>query len=209
MKDLLFAQRVSRKWDTVIRGSQALMEALFLKPQVPKAFWEHVSGPHGGARHITHAELHANKVQTPRETPGVQEYKSYAMAGVLNTLLFERKSPDYPLATGAFDDQQYHFLPRPLTARKEASWRRMFLTQPPTTEMYLLWSQKEEGNCELFEVSEGVTAGHAMGVLKGVKDCYGHMPEDYYICTPQVFFAGDEDYEKGTWQRRPRLERTL
>lgn len=40
MKDLLLAQRVSRKWSGVIKQSKELQQALFFVPQEAEVGWE-------------------------------------------------------------------------------------------------------------------------------------------------------------------------
>ncbi|OMP82629.1 hypothetical protein BK809_0006939 [Diplodia seriata] len=125
IKDLLLAQRVCRRFASLIQTSTALQQALFFLP------------------------LPASSTRAPATTPALP-LRSYP-SGALVTETWERN----PLLASAFPpwfDRQapgsiysppfYHpaaFETLPLNAardaylRPEASWRRMLVTQPPAT----------------------------------------------------------------------------
>ncbi|KAK5715140.1 hypothetical protein LTR15_010557 [Elasticomyces elasticus] len=168
MKDLLLAQRMSRKWQGVIGQSKRLQQQLFFTPKESGSCWEFEAGDdedesetavQRGFRKITTAE-HIERVK--QGDPWVYEL------GELNTLLF--RSDNFRLDERV-EDGGYESFVSPWCMPvwdKHASWRRMLITQPPAGRVNTDFDfEPAFYYCEQVSGGRtGVTAGDLFRVVK-------------------------------------------
>lgn len=187
MKDLLLAQRVSRKWRAVINESRALQQALFLLPREADAYWELIEGPKD------------KLVRIPKDdyVRGV-ESKDVFRSGRLNQLLFEEIQYPYQGLVSRAEDggcEVFRLRFRPSAKHAAASWRRMLVTQPPAYELFTHYSYVKLGLvCEDDPFSTGVTAGNAMERMeKAESDGDQFEWERHFLSTANILFPNEEE----------------
>jgi hypothetical protein len=158
MKDLLLAQRVSTGWQVLIASSPALQELLFMRPRQPEA----------------------NQSVSPNSMPTRQ----------FNPLLIEHMSmwfsPQERNARQSVKDVPWgQTVSRLVFLRKEASWRRMLLAQPPFTAFELVHRVHFYGGDRVsvgcIDQQEGVRMGLAYdAAVKSVQGGHGYLPSSFY-----------------------------
>ncbi|KAK5705721.1 hypothetical protein LTR17_021409 [Elasticomyces elasticus] len=199
MKDLLLAQRVSRKWQGVIDQSKRLQQQLFFAPKQSRSCWEFEPGDdedesemavQRGFRKITTAEHYERKEQGD---PWVYEL------GELNTLLF--RSDNFKLDERVEDGGYESFVsPWCMPVRdKHASWRRMLITQPSVTRVSTLFefAPAFEYCDQVFGGRTGVTAGDLFKeVEKAVEAGCEWEFERHSITTTGLLFANPTELEE-------------
>ncbi|KAL5043278.1 hypothetical protein BDW71DRAFT_188305 [Aspergillus fruticulosus] len=115
VRTLLTAQRVCRKWQAVIRKSSALQIQLFMKPSPEQ--------PRSGERRETNPLLLHLWIRLWSGPARKTILKSLG-ENVADDTILGKLSPD-PHAVDAF-------------CRPDASWRRMFVQQPPTKRLSIV-----------------------------------------------------------------------
>ncbi|KAK5715142.1 hypothetical protein LTR15_010559 [Elasticomyces elasticus] len=181
-KDLLLAQRVSRKWCDLIRQSIVLQQQLFMRPRGADFAWH---GQRGKVTKITVDEYYKEHGKG-----------QYFLSGSLNRLLFEDC-----WKTGLLDrintNEVLRFRFKKPTLqfeREDAPWRKIFVTQPPAESIDVLVYLEDGSYVELsVENPTGVTAGEVMDCLKSAgRDGVNPVFDSHQLMPDMSEYPNDE-----------------
>ncbi|KAK4893525.1 hypothetical protein LTR27_008208 [Elasticomyces elasticus] len=155
MKDLLLAQRVSRKWRDVIGQSKEMQQQLFLLPQQATHTWDFTMV--GASQHL--------RIRRFRGETGHRKLEDYCWtfkSGEINKLVVEPiEDIDLFERADSGANELFYLDPKLLTFDSpDASWRRMLITQPPTFDLCTHFEFKNAGRtCESHNFPNGTTIG--------------------------------------------------
>ncbi|KAK5697849.1 hypothetical protein LTR97_006807 [Elasticomyces elasticus] len=138
MKDLLLAQRVSRKWRDVIAQSKELQQQLFMLPIEAELVWDRSFTEDG-----EWSELTRFRGDKSYRRPG--DYEHTFKSGDINELLLivDDYQDIWDKTSEGSASEYAKFRPNlPPLDNPEASWRRMLLTQPPTFDVDMCCTAK-------------------------------------------------------------------
>ncbi|KAK4547623.1 hypothetical protein LTR36_000580 [Oleoguttula mirabilis] len=188
MKSLLRFQIVPRKWRAVISESKQLQQALFFLPREADAYWELIRKPKKQLVTISKDEY-----EKKRETRFV--FKS----GEANELLFHNeKHAEWDLIDVASDQGSaiYEARFRPSAKHADASWRRMFITQPPPVSIFTHYPYRLRGlQCHNDAYPNGVVASNVWDrVVEAEAEGDTFEPEDgAFLPTMGMLFPSKEE----------------
>lgn len=186
MRDLLLAQRVCRKWKAVIEGSEYMQQLLFFQPGKAKFCWKY-NDSDDVSRSENLVRVEAEYQLLDEEAATTRLYDE----GEFNPLVFNQQSDDvipYWESAQESGNAFAEFLPQfghKSWSYKQASWRRMLVTQPPATYMV-----DGEGPCQYpyyaqcpSRCSAIKDVGRDTGLLAGdladlIEDCYMQSSEE-------------------------------
>ncbi|KAK5705727.1 hypothetical protein LTR17_021415 [Elasticomyces elasticus] len=138
MKDLLLAQRVSRKWRDVIAQSKEMQQQLFMLPREAEFVWDRSFTEDGDW-----SELTRFRGDKSRRQPG--DYEHTFNSGDVNELLLtvDNHQNIWSKTSDGSATEYVKFGPSlPPLDNPEASWRRMLLTQPPIFDVWMDYGSK-------------------------------------------------------------------
>jgi hypothetical protein len=139
IRDLLLAQRVCRQWRSLIQESQPIQRALFFVPTTmadpdtnPVSIYQFETNSLLASACAPHFEIPIHREFSGRYvcTPYDEHRRRYCLEWTI-----DRKDSRYVFRLMLHSDPQKR---HESFEYSEASWRRMFLTQPPTTEVELI-----------------------------------------------------------------------
>ena len=137
-KDLLLAQRVSKKWRAVVTENDALQKVLFLAPQEPSYRWRYKVSRSAG-------EYSFSKINARAKLGNDGAYGQVFDCGRLNSLLFQRRNLDVEIDERASQRGEtvrfwrlHSIFGHDRRAPSEASYHAMFITQPPVQKANML-----------------------------------------------------------------------
>ncbi|KAK4956877.1 hypothetical protein LTR10_006406 [Elasticomyces elasticus] len=196
MKELLLAQRVSRKWRDLIRQSIVLQQQLFMRPREAAFAWKWVNAEGGKTSHLKRITVDEYN-QTPDNHGQMSD-----LSGELNTLIFKQlRFNDERLIHEIYDgdgQQSFGFRPSHAVHEEKASWREMFLTQPPATRVspVIMLDGLRSIHIDDIVESEGVRAGMLAEVI--IKETENEAkqvqrPSRHYFTTADCICPNDEE----------------
>lgn len=177
--DVLIAQRASRHFRNTIQGSITLRRKIFIEPDwtlVGKVFDAHKPGNiQGKGPRTNNILLRAFPGSFPSTT--LMIHNDGASAGGQAS---DKREEWAWLVCLAYPAYLRHPPLAPKLAHPEASWRKMFLAQPPCREMYLAQRHKRGGK-PAINCKGGVTMGDFIDeVTKDRPSCEGRRwPKDF------------------------------
>lgn len=189
MKDLLFAQRVCRRWRDVIQQSKPLQKALFFLPSDPDVHWKLV-GTQDGTQKLARASKNEFNGQPSPDLFGT---------GILNPLLCRVASGSYQRQGNIDATRRSDILwlrGRPSDRYRNASWQRMYLVHAPAGEFeyYLEYTEDESCNwlnaiCETFAYPPNGKMSDIMSSVEQV-ECEGSLPKwnGHVLTFPDILF---------------------
>ncbi|KAK5680167.1 hypothetical protein LTS10_007094 [Elasticomyces elasticus] len=191
MKDLLLAQRISRRFRDVIGQSVILQQDLFMQPREADFAWKilETPGKWDKLQKITVKGCNGQDF-TKREVH---------LSGQVNEVIFKRLQ-DHGMLWRHENERFLRFIfSRPLAPWWEGgegvSWRKMFVTQPPATFMVARIFRSDYG--DLIEVTihceTGVTAGQMMDTLS--KNCTSGVKSIYEFRTDMKEYPSSEEMD--------------
>ncbi|KAF2206582.1 hypothetical protein CERZMDRAFT_89199 [Cercospora zeae-maydis SCOH1-5] len=186
IKDLLFSQRTFSRWRSIVKRSERLQQALFLKPEKPRLIAHYVNiCRHGQPDKETYSLVPATPAATreslARNRPGRTSYRQEGrvFVGRLNPLLVARTIPPgsfmgyqpsvcWDIASGT-TSITCTSLSRYRDSARSAVCRQMFLTQPPTDAVrcswrYLMPSRGHGGQADALETKKSEIVENSAGV---------------------------------------------
>ncbi|KAK5723108.1 hypothetical protein LTR17_013978 [Elasticomyces elasticus] len=206
MKDLLLAQRVSRKWRDLICQSIILQQQLFLRPREAAFAWKWIDGEGGKGNHLKRIT-----VDEYNQDPNDHGHHS-DLSGELNTLIFKQlRFHETRLVHELYDgdgQQSLGFRPGLAVHEEKASWRKMFLTQPPATRVspVIVLNGLQFTYTDDIVESEGVRVGMLAEVI--IKETEHEAkqvqrPDRHYFTTADCICPNEEEMRMEILEYRP------
>ncbi|KAK4956876.1 hypothetical protein LTR10_006405 [Elasticomyces elasticus] len=158
MKDLLLAQRVSRKWRDVIVQSKGMQQQLFMLPIEAEYVWDLSIAEDSDWFEITRStgDKNVRHLQRYLHTFNSGNTNELLVTSEGNQCLWEKASP-----LGAYEPLILRNLPS--LDNPDASWRRMLLSQPPSYKLYTQYPDKDGDPMDADEdCPNGVTMSDAV-----------------------------------------------
>jgi len=182
MKQLLLSQRVSRRWRDFIQKTPSIQRILFMKPEWPESSWDYRSS---GDHFFMYKSL-------TRRPPNGSDHSGRVILGVrYNPLIFTKieglgdmsvfgRTISHPAVYLQFDL---------LSSQRggsngEESWRRMYLTQPPWSDLMFVLPDEADGPAVVnHNLAPSPKARHVAGLMRFITSrswgSVGRMPSSH------------------------------
>ncbi|KAK5723107.1 hypothetical protein LTR17_013977 [Elasticomyces elasticus] len=205
MKDLLLAQRVSRKWRDVIMQSKEMQQKLFMLPIEANHIWDMYDPGVGEWFEI-------RRFRGNEDNRKSGNYQHTIVSGDINELLLKINATqnlwDKIIGGPAIEFAEFR-LTMPSLDNPDASWRRMLLTQPPIFDVGMDCGLKSgESKNWWGKYPNGATMGDIMkpfeeGAAAGEK----WDPDWHYMTIDGIVVMSEEDkgmeiIHAGEWYER-------
>ena len=161
MRDLLLAQRVCRKWRDVITENTRLQQNLFLEAERPTVAWKWSNAGR---------EYRLDRLpELPESEPRYEDKVTFT--ATLNEMLLDGGDQFESSTAECGIGEIFHLRDMACWRHKPGSWRRMFVTQPPATTIFMEWilGDYEEWRSgygsdwvDEFHKADGVTLGDVL-----------------------------------------------